>query len=567
MLKLYDEWSGLWGGFAVLFGIGLFFATVIGGAIGGLGVDAILRRRREAREKAERERAARARQERLEAERRRQRNIESAQNAIDNPINVTSNQPLSAQRLVFGETVSNGVKIYTNSNAANTYLFDLYVVAAHEVEAINGINLKGEFILSQEDPANPGVFYPYGAPFAVVSPINPDASGPERLSTPGVLPVDYLRYYLQYSVRLGEIDQPVDPIIARLGVPPTFRQKGHACVALEKYYGAVLTKGLELDNASDRQRLLNEERDEAWSNERPPLFRIRGAKFYDPRDTTQDIDNESTWKWTRNAALVIAGVMQHRLFGTGVSYQDFDQDALIKAADECDQEFTTFDGRSIAQYTLDGVVQTSEDQAAIIADMLNCCNGRIYHTGGKYVIDIASPREVVATIADSDLSDDTHIYTPELDDSEQFNVVQGRFQDIEAIGQQTDAPILQIGDSDHGSRILTLNLRFVRDPYRAQRIMRYRLKRSRPNADRSYTGKSLVVNVGGMGLQFTPGDVVNRYSNGRYAHANGVYEIQSIDVNDRDGTISLGLFEFDNTAFIEDEVEPYERISLRALQI
>ena len=569
MLNLFDRWSGLWGGFACFFGlgIGLFVAAVVGGIAGGTGV-AIAQNRRRVNEKREREKkAAKAAREREEAEQRRQRNRESAQNAIDNPINVTSRQPLSAQRLVFGETVTNGVLIYVNSNDANNYLFELYVVAAHEVEAINGVNLRGEFLPATEHPEGSGIYFPETLPFAVSSPINPDASGPERLTNPGRLEVEYLRYYLQYSIRLGTLDQPVDPIIARLGVPNTFRQRGHATIALEKFFGLILEKGQELENSSERQRMLNEERDACWDGLQPPLFRIRGAKFYDPRDATQDIDNEDTWKWTRNAALVIAGVMQHRLFGTGVSYHDFNQEALIVAANECDRKFTTFDGRSIAQYTLDGVVQTSEDQAAIISDMLNCCNGRLYHTGGKYIIDIASPRNIVGTIADSDLTDDTHVYTAELPDVEQFNVVQGRFQDINSIAQQTDAPILQIGDSDRGSRILNLNLRFVRDPYRAQRIMRYRLNRSRPNADRSYTGKSLIVNVDGAGLQYTPGDVVNRYSNGRYAHANGVYEIQEIDVNDRDGTISLSMFEFSNDNFHEGVVEPYDRITLTALKI
>ena len=363
---------------------------------------------------------------------------------------------------------------------------------------------------------------------------------------------------MRLSIRLGAIDQSIDPLLNKLGLPGTFRQLGHTTVAFERFRGCIVTRvnrDAAIEDTPEMQRLLQKESDEVWGQGFSPLFTIRGMLVYDPRDINQSPTDENTWRWSRNAALVIANMLQHRLFGSGVSYEDIDLEALKIAADICDVKFETYDGRKIPQYTLDGYIYTSESQATIINDMLTNCNGRIYQVGGKYVIDIATPREPIATITDEQLIGNNS-YLPNLDINERYDIVQGQFQDINSLGEQTDAPVLQVGNNRKNNNILNLNLRFVRDPYRAQRIMLIRLRKSQ-------LGKSMVLDINASGLQYVPGDIIVRESK-MFPETNGTYEIQQITTNEQNGSLRIDFFEFSNDVFniTPGDFNPYERTAI-----
>lgn len=101
--------------------------------------------------------------------------------------------------------------------------------------------------------------------------------------------------------------------------------------------------------------------EEKFPNGRPdPIFRIRGRALYDPRlDSTKPggdgphrIDDESTWEWSNNAALVIydyaRGVMMgeesRRVGGLGLPARLIDEDWVVASANASDDEGWTIDG-------------------------------------------------------------------------------------------------------------------------------------------------------------------------------------------------------------------------------
>ena len=421
--------------FGVVFGLsiaGLIISAIIGGAVGGGGTAYVVNQRRVARKRAREEREAQRRKDLEEARKKRESNTERVFSSI-NSQEVQQGQPVSAQRIIFGETTANGVKIFNDTDSSNHYLYELYALAGHEVEGILNVIINSEEIKTSIDG------------YAITEPFFYNRAGITEAGT-GIFHGTEPRRYLRISTRRGTLTQTIDPLMHELGLPATFRQVGHATACLRKYYGEIVTNP-QHDQAPDHQRRLNDERDEVWGEGGEVLFKVRGLKVWDPRDFEQDPNNEATWKWSRNAALVIAGVLQHRLFGSGLTYNDFNVEALKKAADTCDIKFETLDGRRISQYTLDGVIQTGEQQAAVISDMLTCCNGRIYLVGGKYVLDIASPREPFDTITDNDFVGE-YTFTQNIQDTQLFSRVQSRFQDITVEGQRSDAPIITLADID-----------------------------------------------------------------------------------------------------------------------
>ena len=521
--------------FGVIFGFaigGLILSALLGGTVGGVGTAYVINQRRVARKRAREARVRRAREE-MERERiKRERNTERVFSSI-NSTEVTTSQAVSSQRILIGETVTNGVLIFRDSDASTHYLYEMYAIAGHEIEGVLNVIINNQEIKTSIDG------------YAITEPFFYRRAGITKAGT-GEFHGSQPRRYLRINTRVGKIDQDIDPLMLEVGMPTTFRQVGHATVTLRKYHGAIV-ENPEHDAAPEHQRRLNDERDRVWGEGGETLFKVRGLKVWDPRDFEQDPNRSSTWKWSRNAALVIAGVLQHRLFGSGVSYNDFNVEALIKAANTCDIKFETLDGRQIPQYTLDGVIQTGEQQASVISDMLNCCNGRIYLVGGKYVIDIATPRIPYDVINDDDFVGE-HTFSNNIQDTELYSRVQSRFQDITVEGQRSEAVVISLSDIDEDcadrvqtNNTLNLDLRFVRDPYRAQRIMRVVLSRN-------CFEKNMTLNINAKGLKYVPGDVVWVASN-RQPHINAQYEILKVGTRPEGGAIELELREFSNNIF------------------
>ena len=127
----------------------LWLIPVVVGAV-GVGVELI--RRQHNRVLAKRRREARAQkrdaESRLKPEEEEKRvvNREGAFDAISNALLLdgatANNESLSSQRIVFGETITNGAQILYQTDDTNTFLYHLYILAGHKCEGIYEIHIN-----------------------------------------------------------------------------------------------------------------------------------------------------------------------------------------------------------------------------------------------------------------------------------------------------------------------------------------------------------------------------------------------------------------------------------------
>lgn len=147
---------------------------------------------------------------------------------------------------------------------------------------------------------------------------------PDTILTP--LPISGQPNYstkMRASVRYGESAQDVDPLIlARYtNVGANFRQRGIATYVGEYSFGA---------NQAEFTA--------TWGQvARPaPRLYVDGVVVYDPRDNTQILADESTWKWSNNASLVQAWYLT-RSFGGRIPVSKIDWTKVCIAADYDDE--------------------------------------------------------------------------------------------------------------------------------------------------------------------------------------------------------------------------------------
>ena len=530
-------------------GLGLALAAVIGGVAGGVGVGYYQNQRRVS-EKRERQRRAR---EVAKEEKKKDMNAEqvySSQTRTD----IERQKGLSNKRLVVGEVVTNGVTIFQASYGP--YFLEQFAIADHEIEGFIAISLEGNLLRVGSSG------YVYSDPY-----YKPPGTAIHQKAGTGDLFRPEERFYLRVSTSRGllppfnipffpSLNSDADIILRdRAKLPRNFAQIDVATATFEYFRGQNVINPRE-DTNGDLQTKLNDEASKVWGGTRPgnSLFRVRGAKFFDPRDPKQKIDDSLTWKWTRNAALVIAGVMQHRLFSAGVTYNDFDIPALIDAANICDFPIFPEDGRpSIPQYTVDGVIQTSEGQAEVLDNMLNSCNGSLLRRSGKYIIDIDRPRESVGTLNHNSIDDfEVSTGTPSED---LYSIVKAQFRDISLVGkgQVTEAPVVEVSLPNVSTlNSLTLNLRNTTDEVRAQRIAKNRLERQKRR-------KTVSCRVTPENIVYTAKDVLD-INHREFNILNGRYQLERLAISRTEPYINMTLSEFDNGIFdnsIPDK--PYER--------
>jgi len=101
-----------------------------------------------------------------------------------------------------------------------------------------------------------------------------------------------------------------------------------------------------------------------------PSFTLVGnwSKVYDPRDNTQVLGNPSTYKFSRNAALVWAWFRTHK-YGRGKSEASINWAKVAIEADKCDQNVTGVSG-TVKRYTCDIAIPESKERAEAELEIL-----------------------------------------------------------------------------------------------------------------------------------------------------------------------------------------------------
>ncbi|MGK9168035.1 hypothetical protein KXR53_17130 [Inquilinus limosus] len=254
-----------------------------------------------------------------------------------------------------------------------------------------------------------------------------------------------------------------------------------------------------------------EEQQEVFPNG-PPAYRatLRGAKIFDPRlqgtdPGDQRIDDEATWTWSDNAALVILDYLTRTEpgwapdangnlvfmpipvgFGFDID-ERIDLDSFIVAANLCDQviprkphEPPYPDER---RWRIWGAYELTEDRKSVLSDLLDACGGRLTQgPDGRLGLTVGSPNPAVGvTITDDQILE--YDFSTGKAAIERINEVRATYVSQDQDWTEVEAGIQQDQASIERNGIETsqIKLRFVPSEGQAQRIARATLKRGNPS--------------------------------------------------------------------------------------
>ena len=259
-------------------------------------------------------------------------------------------------------------------------------------------------------------------------------------------------------------------------------------------------------------------------------IRGEGALLYDPRrdstvaggSGTHRANNQATWGvYTDpddcdNPALQllwwmlgwkINGVLS---VGCGVPYNRIDMESFITAANICDESIALAGGGTQKRYRTSGTAADADDRMDIINTFLTCMNGTLRDNNGKLTLTVMK-NDLSSYMLDFDDNDILESFewnqTRGLTDS--YNVARGRYVDPSdnSLYQLVDYPEVRITSPDGIERVMTLDLPFVEDGKRAQRLAKQVLQRNqyRGMFSATFTAKALGCQVGDVvRLTFTP---------------------------------------------------------------
>lgn len=141
---------------------------------------------------------------------------------------------------------------------------------------------------------------------------------------------------------------------------------------------------------------------EVYPTGREPVISpvIEGYLCYDPRDSSQSRTNPNSWKFTENAALIIADWITSK---DGLE-QSVNWDKVAVEADICDETILDRDGNEVKRWTLGGVYSAADDRETTRANMGLACDAFFYEdidgTVGFHVGRYIQPS---VTIEDNDI--------------------------------------------------------------------------------------------------------------------------------------------------------------------
>lgn len=282
-----------------------------------------------------------------------------------------------------------------------------------------------------------------------------------------------------------------------------------------------------------------------------------GALLYDPRkDSTVSggsgshrADDQTTWGAYTNAddcdnpALqllwwLLGWSINGKLsVGCGVPYERIDLPSFITAANLCDENVTLAIGGTQKRYRTSGTASDSDSRMDIINTLLTSMNGTLRDNGGKLRLTVMKndlANYVVSFDENDILNEFSWDQTRGLSDT--YNIARGRYVDPSnnSLYQMVEYPEISLASVDGIERVMTLDLAYVEDGRRAQRIAKQALERNQYKGmfSATFTAKALGCSVG---------DVV-RLSFSTLGWTNKLFRVVSQEIR-FDGQVPLVLVE------------------------
>lgn len=431
---------------------------------------------------------------------------------VDNSIKQNVRADIMPQRRVYGEVQTGGAIFFYEAVREWLYVGYAYSVGLCQGITQYKVNGKAFAVDNLYNAINPPFFRPSGAVF------------------------------LQVSFRNGADDQSRDVLIGNNfpQIPESFRQRGAASAVFRANYGAN-----------------RDEHDEIYGNGGgfEPLVTLRGARVYDPRDPTQGRDDPSTWKWSRNATLIIADYLRDPKFGR-VPADRIDWESVKESAARDAEPVGLKGGGWQPRYCIDGVVDASQAPEEVLRTMLTANRGRVAMTGRKMrILSGGVRREPVMTVHDAVIVGAVECRSA-APRNQLVNRVKTEFiaQDREwstANGPVYDRPDLQ--DEDGGIYEQSLQLPFVSSHQHAQRLAKAFMLDARYG--RFVTAQVALGVAGCFPVLLEAGDII-RLELTWLPSATGLYTVEKAEFSADFQSIALSLSEF--SAEIEDGWIPEE---------
>jgi hypothetical protein len=294
-----------------------------------------------------------------------------------------------------------------------------------------------------------------------------------------------------------------------------------------------------------------------------------GALLYDPRKDstvpggsgTHRATNQSTWGAYTNADDTDNPVLQllwwligweinNKLsVGCGVPYGRIDMESFITAANICDENVTLAIGGTQKRYRSSGTASDSDDRMEIINNLLASMNGTLRDNGGKLTV-TAMKNDLADYVLDLNEGDMIGGFdwqqTRGLTDN--YNIARGRYVDPSnnSLYQMVDYPQVGFASPDGVERVMSLDLPYVEDGRRAQRIANQVLQRNQ------YRGLfSTTFNAKALGCQV--GDIV-RVNLSSLGWADKLFRVVSQEIR-FDGQVPMALIEENAAIYAWDSDE------------
>lgn len=389
---------------------------------------------------------------------------------------------IGPERIALGTVQSSGIIFFEESK--NPHYYGGYTLDSHEAEGLESLWVD-----------NQRVFL--------------DSNG-DATSVPFF---DGATVFLKANFRPGTADQTRDAIITANAADfdqtygTNFRQRGLTTVVI-------------------KARHAGEDQQDVWgtSSFLPNVqFRFKGAKVYDPRDPFQDLDDETTWAWSDNAALctgyyLIYPWASRPRFAEKTS---IDWTRLGHAADICDRWRSLSDGTRQRDYTINGIIQSTESPVTVIQGLLAAMNAvPVIYQGKWFPKPFDRKQEPVGTLHDGLIVGDVSLRT-ERPGHEIINSVRANFISPERAytPQETPAYVDSAALAADGGipREASLPLPYTEGNERAQRLARQAIKENR-------LGRALTCEVDIACRPWLIGDVI-RVDLETLPELNGTYRI------------------------------------------
>ena len=262
--------------------------------------------------------------------------------------------------------------------------------------------------------------------------------------------------------------------------------------------------------------------------------------------------------WTDNAAWIIRDFItsEYGLEDSSIDYATFEEAASI-----C--EDTTILSDSSRQYTVNGIVQASQNSGSVLREMMTSLGGTLFWGAGAWRLfagAFVAPTKIL-TLDDlrSGISLDTRMSI-----ANNFNAVRGTFVDRDGGYISTDYPQINSSvflDEDGGiESVLDLALPYTTNPIAAQRLAKQMLYRNREQL-------TLSAEFGLNALDIEVGDFI-KFRNDRYGWTAGnekTFEVTdwrlSPNVEEGDLRVSMTLRESSISAFGFDQSDEQDIIN------